>query len=68
MQQKLLQKEQYKKTVEATCDLIRNQIADKITSVSKNLQQSCTHKIMKLLMNPKHQKKETYSRKKATNY
>ena len=35
MQQKLLQKQQFKKTAEATGDLIGNKIADKITSVSK---------------------------------
>ena len=32
---KVLQKEQFKKTAEATGDLIGNKIADKITSVSK---------------------------------
>ena len=36
MQQKLLQKEQFKKTAEATGDLIVNKIADKITSISKS--------------------------------
>ena len=35
MQQKLLQKEQFKKTAETTGDLIGNKIADKITNLSK---------------------------------
>ena len=35
MLKKLLQKEQFKKTAEATGDLIGNKIADKITSISK---------------------------------
>ena len=35
MQQKLLQKQQFKKTAEATGDLIGNKIADKITIISK---------------------------------
>ena len=37
---KVLQKEQFKKTVEATGDLIGNKIADKITRVSKTLPQN----------------------------
>ena len=44
------------KTAEATGDLIGN----KISNVSKSLQQNCDHKIMKLMMNQKHQKKDTY--------
>ena len=35
MLKKLLQIEQFKKTAEATGDLIGNKIADKITSISK---------------------------------
>ena len=35
MQQRLLQKEQFKKPVEATGDLIGNKIADRITSLGK---------------------------------
>ena len=35
MQKKLFQKEQLKKTAEATGDLIGNKIGDKMTSVSK---------------------------------
>ena len=35
MLQKLLPKEQFKKTAEATGDLIGNKIADKITSIGK---------------------------------
>ena len=37
MHLKLLQKELFKKTAEATDDLIGNRIADKITKVSKHL-------------------------------
>ena len=37
---KVLQKEQFKKTAEATGDLIGNKIADKITRVSKTLPQN----------------------------
>ena len=36
MQKKLLQKGQFKKTVEETGDLIRNKIPDKTTKASKN--------------------------------
>ena len=36
MQKKLLQNEQFKKTAEATGDLIDNKIFDKITSASKS--------------------------------
>ena len=39
MSLKLLQTEQFKKTVEETCDLIGNKIANKITKTSKNSQQ-----------------------------
>ena len=35
MLQKLLPKEQFKKTAEATGDLIGNKIADKVTSIGK---------------------------------
>ena len=37
---KVLQKEQFKKTAEATGDLIGNKIADKITRASKTLPQN----------------------------
>ena len=37
---KLLQKESFKKTVEATSDLIGNEIANKITRFPKNSQQN----------------------------
>ena len=40
MQQKLLQREQFKKTAEASGDLIGNKIADKITKTSKTLQKN----------------------------
>ena len=36
MQQKLLQKEQFENTAEATGDLIGKKIADKITSIGKS--------------------------------
>ena len=39
MQQKLFQKQQFKKKSEATGDLIGKEIANKITSVSENLQE-----------------------------
>ena len=38
MQQKLLQRQQFKKTAEASGDLIGNKIADEITKTSKTLQ------------------------------
>ena len=48
MQQKLLQKEQLKKTAEATGDLIGNKIADKITSIGKPIEKTNeTEKIYK---------------------
>ena len=34
MQQKVLLKELYKNTAETTCDLIRNKVTDKITSIN----------------------------------
>ena len=40
MHLKLLQKEQFTKTTEATGDLIGNKIADKIAKVSKTSQQN----------------------------
>ena len=49
------------KTAEATGDLTDKKIADKITSVSKK---SKKPKVMKLMMNQKHQKKDTYLQKK----
>ena len=52
------------KIAERTGDSIGNKNADKITSVSKNLQQNCAHKIMKQMMNRKHQMKHTYHQKK----
>ena len=57
---KLLQKEQLRKTAEGTGDSIGNKIADKITSVSKNLQWNGTQ--MKLIM--KYQKKDIHLYKK----
>ena len=58
MQQKLLQKDQFQKTAEATGDLISTKFADKITSVSTE-------------MHPKFPKelhlKEIYSTKEPNN-
>ena len=63
---KTASKRAVQKTVEATGDLIGNEIADKITSVSRK---SKNHKIIKVMMNQKHQKKKIHiSKKKATNY
>ena len=50
------------KTAEATGNLIGNKIADQIRMFRQNL--LCAHKIMKLIMNQKHQKKGTYLQKK----
>ena len=61
---KIASKRAIQKRAEATGDLIGNKIVDKIISVSKNLQQNCDHKIMKLMMNQKHQNKDTYLQKK----
>ena len=44
MLQKLLQKEQFKKTAEATGYLIGNKIADKINSISKPKEKEKTNK------------------------
>ena len=56
---KTASKREIQETSEATGDLISNKIADKIRA-----QRSCAHKIMKLIMNEKHQKKDTYLQKK----
>ena len=61
---KYASKRAIKKTAEATGDLIGNKVADKIASVAKNLHENFDHKIMKLMMNQKHQKKDTYHQKK----
>ena len=45
MHLKLLQKEQFEKTAEATDDLIGNSIADKITKASKNLPRSSSETV-----------------------
>ena len=47
---KTASKRAIQKTAEATGDLIRNKIADKITSVLKKLQRSCTQKMMMLIV------------------
>ena len=49
------------KTAAATGDLIGKKMVDKITNVSK---ESKNNKIMKLIMNQKHQKNDTYLQKK----
>ena len=56
---KTASKRAIQKTAKATADLIGNEIADKITSVSEK-----KHKIM----NQRHQKKIHISRRKTTNY
>ena len=43
------------KVAEATSDLIRNRIADKITNISKHLRDNYIHKIMKLMIKQKYQ-------------
>ena len=47
---KTASKRAIQKTAEATGDLIRNKIADKITIVLKKLQWSCTQKMMMLIV------------------
>ena len=72
MQQKLLQKEQIKKSG----DLIGNENADKITNFSKNCptefhsMEFCIQKMMMPIMKQKHQKKEedTYHQKKDNKF
>ena len=56
---KTASKRAIQKTAEATGDLIDNKIADKLTNHSENL-----HKVMKLIMKWKYQKKDTYLQKK----
>ena len=46
MHLKLLQKEQFKKTAEATGDLISNKIANKIPRVSKHSQKNCSEAVI----------------------
>ena len=56
---KTASKRAIQKTAEATGDLIDSKIADKLTNHSENL-----HKVMKLIMKWKYQKKDTYLQKK----
>ena len=56
---KLLQIEQFKKTAEATGDLIDNKIADKTTKFSK-----LHHRIIKLKMKKKYLERDIYFQKK----
>ena len=64
---KLLQKEYFKKTAEATGDLIGNKIADKITKVSRNSQQNNSKTVTN--ENDKEIHKERYtSPEKTRNY
>ena len=60
---KTASKRAIQKTAETTGDLIGNEIADKITSVSKKSKKK-KHKIMKLMVNQEHQKKDAYLQKK----
>ena len=59
---KTTSKRTIQKTAEATGDLIGNKIAHKITIVSKKSKKP--QNIMKLMMNQKYQKKDTYLQKK----
>ena len=62
---KTASKRAIRKTAEATRDLTGYKFADKITSISKNLQKSCTQRNrlqMKLIM--KYPKKDIYLQKK----
>ena len=59
MLQKLLQKEQFKKTAEATGDLTGNKIADEITSIGKPKEKEKTNKVEEIYIPPE---------KKTTNY
>ena len=52
------------KPAEATGDLIGNKLLIKSQVLQKNVKQSCAHKIMKIMMNWKHRKKDTYLHKK----
>ena len=47
---KTASKRAIQKTAEAAGDLIGNKIADRITSVSKSNQQSCSQKMMMLVV------------------
>ena len=47
---KTVSKRAIQKTAEAAGDLIGNKIADRITSVSKSNQQSCSQKMMMLVV------------------
>ena len=58
---KTASKRAIQKTAEATGNLIGNKIADKNTSVSKKSKKP--QKKMKLMMNQKHQRKDTYLQK-----
>ena len=53
MQQKLLVKEQFKKTTEATGDLIGNKIIDKITSLGKTKSKEKEDERQEIYMPPK---------------
>ena len=66
MRLKLLQKEQFKKKAEATCNLIGIKIANKITKCSTKLQQNNRETVKN-----EHEKeipKEKISRRKTRNY
>ena len=59
MHLKLLQKEQFTKTTEATGDLIGNKIADKIAKVSKTSQQNNSETVTNYIIK-KYLKKDIY--------
>ena len=52
MQQKLLHKEQFKKTAEATGDLIGNKIAEKISVIGKSKEKKTINKPEEIYIPP----------------
>ena len=65
---KTASKRAIQKTAEAAGDLIGNKIADRITSVSKSTQQSCSQKMMMLVVKQKYHKKIKVPKKKKDIY
>ena len=59
-----MQKAASKTAMEKTAEALGDKFADEITSVSKKLFLLRAHKVMKLKMNQKYQKKDTYHQKK----
>ena len=62
MLQKLLLKEQFKRTAEATGDLIRNKIADKITLSGKSKEEEKTKEAEEINIPPENSPDNEYSR------